>query len=104
MESLDRVKILHPFIGNIISDHRVVGIGLEIRKQLENHQSTRHKNYKEFNLNSFMQVFSNNRIVKQSSIYDAVQVFIEEMERTLDIIATLEGKKKPKRRKQAMVY
>ena len=53
MESLNRVKVLHSFIGNLISDHRVVGIELEIRKQLEKHQPTKHRNYKEFNLNSF---------------------------------------------------
>ena len=48
MESINGVKVLHSFIGNFISDHRVVGIELEIRKQLEKHQSTRHRNYKEF--------------------------------------------------------
>ena len=36
INSLNRVKVLHSFIGNFISDHRVVGIELEIRKQLEN--------------------------------------------------------------------
>ena len=36
-ESLNRLKVLHAFIGNFISDHRVVGIELEIRKQLEKH-------------------------------------------------------------------
>ena len=49
MESLDRVKVIHSFIGNFISNHRVVGIELEIRKQLEKHQSTKHSNYKDFN-------------------------------------------------------
>ena len=37
-ESLNRVKVLHSFIGNFISDHRVVGIELEIRKKLEKQQ------------------------------------------------------------------
>ena len=72
MESLNRVKVLHSFIGNFISDHRVVGSELEVRKQLEKHQSARHRNYKEFNLNSFMQEFNNNRILEQSSLKDAV--------------------------------
>ena len=35
MESLNRVKVLHSFIGNFISDHRVVGIKLEIRQKLD---------------------------------------------------------------------
>ena len=72
MESLNRVKVLHSFIGNFISDHRIVGIELEIRKQLEKHQSTRHRNHKEFNLNSFMQEFNNSRILEQSSLKGAV--------------------------------
>ena len=32
MESLDRVRVIHSFIGNFISNHRIVGIELEIRK------------------------------------------------------------------------
>ena len=31
MESLNRVKVLHSFMGNFISDHTVVGIELEMR-------------------------------------------------------------------------
>ena len=46
MESLNRVKVLHSFIGSFILDHKIVGIELEIRKKLEKHQSTRHRNYK----------------------------------------------------------
>ena len=104
MESLNRVKVLYSFISNFISDHRVVGIELEIRKKLEKHQSTWHRNYKEFNLISFTQEFNNNRILEQSSLKDAVQIFNEEVERTLDIIAPLEEKKRFKRKKQAMAY
>ena len=44
MKSLNRVKVLPSFMGNFISDHRVVGIGLETRKQLEKHQPTKHRN------------------------------------------------------------
>ena len=47
MESLDRVRVIHSFIGNFISNHRVVGIDLEIRKQLEKGQSKKHRNYKD---------------------------------------------------------
>ena len=71
----------------------MVGIDPEIRKKLEKHQSARHRNYKKINLISFMQEFNNNRILEQSSLKDAVQIFNEEMERTLDIIAPLEDTK-----------
>ena len=53
LESLNRVKVWHYFMGNFISDHRVMGIELEIRKQLEKHQTTKHRTYKGFNLISF---------------------------------------------------
>ena len=97
-ESLNRVKVLHSFICNFISDHRVVGIELEIKKQLEKHQPTKHRNYKEFNINNFTQELNNNRILKQSSLKGAVQIFSEEMKRTLDIITPLEEKRKLKRK------
>ena len=87
MESLDRVRVIHSFIGNFISDHRIVGIEVEIKKQLEKHQSTKHRNYRNFNLNNFSQIFNNNKILDQSSLEEAVQTFSEEMEKTLDKIA-----------------
>ena len=81
-ESLDRVRVIHSFIGNFISDHRIVGIELEIRKQLEKCQSTKHRNYIDFNLNNFSQVFNNNKILDQSSLEEAVQAVNKEMEKT----------------------
>ena len=64
-KSLKKVKVLHSFIGNFISDHRVIGIELEIRKQLEKCQPTKHRNYKDFNLNSFSQEFNNKILLIQ---------------------------------------
>ena len=96
-ESLDRVRVIHSFIGNFISDHRMVGIELEIKKQLEKCQSTIHRNYKDFNLNNFSQVFNNNEILGQPSLNKAVQVFSEEMERTLGKIVPKEEEKEHKR-------
>ena len=34
-ESLDRVRVIYSFLGNFISDHRMVGIEPKIKKQLE---------------------------------------------------------------------
>ena len=97
MESLDRVRVIHSFIGNFISDHRIVGIELAIRKQLEKCQSTNHRNYRDFNLNNFSQVFNNNKLLDQSSLGEALQAFNEEMEKNPDKIAPKEGKKEHKR-------
>ena len=94
MESLDRVRVIHSFIGSFITDHRIVGIELEIGKQLEKCQSTKHRNYRDFNLNNFSQVFNNSKILGQTSLEDMVQAFNEEMEKTLDKIAPKEEKKR----------
>ena len=80
-ESLGRVRVIHSFKGSFISDHKVVGVELEIRKQLEKCQSTKHRNYKDFNLNNFSQVFNISKILELSSLEDAVQAFHEEMEK-----------------------
>ena len=80
-ESLARVRVIHSFIGNFISDHRVVGVELEIGKQLDKCQSTKHRNCKYINLNNFSQVFNNSKILDQSSLEDAVQAFNDEMEK-----------------------
>ena len=72
MESCNRVRVIHSFICNFISDHRVVGIALEVWKQLVKCQSTKHRNYKDFNLNSFSQVFNNKKILDQSTLEEAV--------------------------------
>ena len=96
MESLDRIRVIHSFIGNFISDHRVVGIELEIRKQIEKPQSTKHRNCKDFNLNNLSQVFNSSKILDQSSLEDAVQAFIEKIIKTLDKIAPIEEKKELK--------
>ena len=81
MESLDRGRVIHSFIGNFICEHRIVGIELEIKKQLEKQQSTKHRNYRDFNLNNFSQVFNNNKILDQSSLEEAVQAFNKEIEK-----------------------
>ena len=93
MESLDRVRVIHSFIGNFISNHRVMGIELEIRKQLEKCQSTKHRNYKDFNLNNFSQVFNNSKILDQSFLEDAVQGSMKKWKKTLDKIAPIEEKR-----------
>ena len=56
-------------------------------------QSTKHRNYKDFNLNNFSQVFNNSKILDHSSLEDAVQAFNEEMEKTLDKIAPIEERR-----------
>ena len=103
-ESLNRVKVLHSFVGNFISDHRVVGIKLEIKKQLEKHQPSKHRNYKEFNLNNFTWEFNNNRILEQSSLKRCSMSIQWRDGKDSRYNSTTRGKKEAKEKKQAMVH
>ena len=59
-ESIDTMEVLHTFIGNFISDHRLVGVKLQLRKQYKKLKSTRHRNFNAFNLDVFTSKFNNN--------------------------------------------
>ena len=56
-----------------------------------------YRNYRDFNLNNFSQLFNNDKILNQPSLDEAVWIFNEEMERTLDEIAPKEKKREHKR-------
>ena len=43
-ESIETIEVLHAFIGNYISEHRIVGIELQLKKQHEKLESSRHRN------------------------------------------------------------
>ena len=96
-ESIDTVEVLHAFIGNFILDHRLFGVVLQLRKQFEKSESPRHRNFKAFNLEAFTCEFNNNRILQQTVLEVAYNIFTQELTRILDKIAPIE-EKKPKRR------
>ena len=102
-ESLNRVRVPHSFIDNFISNHRVLGIELEIKKQLEKHKSTKHRNYKDFSLNSFSQKFNNNKILDQSSWRMQYKCSMKRWKNTRHNSLT-RRKKETKETKQTMVY
>ena len=52
-ESLEVIKVLHAFLWDYISDHRLAGIELQLRKQQEQSESTSHRNYIGLNLENF---------------------------------------------------
>ena len=96
-ESINTVEVLHAFIGNFISDHRLVGVELQLRKQYEKSESARHRNIKAFDLETFTRAFNNSRILQQTALEVAYK-FTQELARTPDKVASIEEKKKPKRR------
>ena len=46
-ENLEVIKVLHAFFGDYISDHRLAGIELQLRKQQEKSESTSRRNFTE---------------------------------------------------------
>ena len=57
-ENLEAINVLHAFLGDYISDHRLARIELQIRKQQEKSQSTSNRNYRGLNQDNFMKEFN----------------------------------------------
>ena len=97
-ESLESIKVLHAFLGDYMSDHRLAGIELQIRKQQEKSGSTSHRNYRGLNLGNFGKEFNNNRFIEKGNLEKTFTEFKEEVTRALDELAPLEDRGKPKRK------
>ena len=83
-ESLDQLRVQHTFIGRSISDHRLVGIEINMkknRKQLE--KQPRHP-LREIELDTFSRVFRNEAILHHSDLDKIWKEFDKELTRTLD--------------------
>ena len=60
------------FTSIYISDHHLVGIELQMKKQLASIESSKARNYKDFNPSDFNTSFNNNNILEQDSFEQAV--------------------------------
>ena len=83
-ESIDALEVRHSFLGEFLSDHRLVGIEINKRKircQLENQNR---RPFKDLDLDTFRQEFSND-VVTQHRQLDAVWSALQkELTRKLD--------------------
>ena len=70
---------------------------LQLRKQYKKSESARHRNFKAFNLEAFTSEFNNNRILQQTVLEVAYNIFTQELTRILDKIALIEEKKTKKK-------
>ena len=95
-ESPEPIRIYHVFTSNYISDHCLVGIELQIKKQLVSIESSKTRSYKDFNPSDFNTSFNNNNILKQDSFEQAVVELEKELTRTLDELAPLKDRRKMK--------
>ena len=72
-ESLEPLKVYHAFTSMYISDHCLVGIELQMKKQLTRIESRKTRSYKGFNPRNFEASFHNSTILEQDDFTLAVQ-------------------------------
>ena len=72
-ESLEVVKVLHAFLGDYISDHRLAGLELQLRKQRKKSESISHRNYRGLNLDNFRKEFNINGILEKDNLEECLQ-------------------------------
>ena len=90
-ESLEPIPVSHAFTSNFISDHCLVGIELEMRKQQVRIESSKTRNYKNFSTSSFETSFNDSTILAVE-----VEALERELTRTVDELAPLQDRRKKK--------
>ena len=83
-ESIDTLGISHAFTSNYILDHKMVGIELNIKKQLEQPGNEPRQPFKNLTLQDFKTEFNNSIILQHSTLEDIYIAFTQEINRTLD--------------------
>ena len=94
--SLEPIRIYHAFTSSYISDHCLVGIELQMKKQLVKTESSKTRSYRKFNPSDFEANFNNTSILEQDSFEQAVIELEKELTRTLDELAPLQDRRKKK--------
>ena len=67
---------------------------LQLKIQHKKIKSSRHRNFKAFNLKTFTKEFDSNRILQQTSLENAYNKFTQQLTRTLDKIEPIEDNEK----------
>ena len=89
MESLKPTKIYHAFTNTYILDHCIVGIELQMKKQLVRTESSKTRSYRDLNPRDLKDSFDNSNIIAQDDFVLAVQELERELTKTLDELAPL---------------
>ena len=83
-ESIDALEVRHSFLGEFLSDHRLVGIEVnkeKMRCQLENQNR---RPFKKLDLDSFKQEFNNDAVTQHRQLDEIWEALEKELTRTLD--------------------
>ena len=92
-ESLEPIRIYHTFTSSYTSDHHLIGIELQMKKQLVSIESSKTRSYKDFNSSDFNTSFNNDNMLEQDNFEQAVVELEKELTRTLDKLAPLKDKR-----------
>ena len=96
-ESIDTLGVRHSFIGEYISDHRLVGIQINKKKATTQLDNQPRRQFKELDLDNFIQEFRNEEILKHRELGEIWSALEEELKRTLSKIIPEEKQKKTPR-------
>ena len=83
-ESLDALGVSHTFISKNISDHRLVGIELNIKKHLDQLDNQPRRHFNKLKVKDFKDEFNNEEILRHRNLESIWTTFKEEITKTLD--------------------
>ena len=86
-ESLDQLGVQHAFIGPYLSDHRLVGIEINVKKHTKHLEDQHRCPLKELDLDTFRNEFRNETVIQHSNLDTIWREFDRELTRTLDKLA-----------------
>ena len=86
-ESLDQLGVQHVFIGPYLSDHRLVGIEINVKKHIKHLEDQHRCPLKELDLDTFRNEFRNETVIQHSNLDIIWREFDRELTRTLDKLA-----------------
>ena len=93
-ESLDQLGISHTFIGTYISDHRLVGIELNLKKQRTQPNRQPRRPFNKLTVENFKEQFNNLIVLQHSNLELIWSAFKEELNRTLDVLIPMKKHRK----------
>ena len=93
-ESIDMLGVRHSFIGEYLSDHRLVRIEINKKKIPVLLDNKPRRQFKKLDVENFTKVFNNEIVLKHSKLEDIWSTLLKELNRTLDEIIPIEDQKK----------
>ena len=97
-ENIDALGVRHSFLGDYLSDHRLVGIEINKRKITYQLGNQNRRPFKDLDLATFEQEFNNETVIQHRQLEEIWSALEKELTRTLDKLipeAKQKGRCKP---------